>query len=42
MNHYTSEPELFAALATAGFTVVSSEITNIDHELIWLVAKKTS
>ena len=39
MNYYTAVPELTAALAGAGFEVSYSEITNVDHELIWLVAK---
>ena len=39
MNYYTTVPELTAALEGAGFEVCYSEITNIDHELLWLVAK---
>jgi 2-polyprenyl-3-methyl-5-hydroxy-6-metoxy-1,4-benzoquinol methylase len=41
MNYYTTVPELVYALSLAGFEVSHSEMTNIDHELIWLVAKGT-
>ena len=39
MNYYATVPELLGALEGAGFGVSYSEITNVDHELIWLVAK---
>ena len=39
MNYYATVPELMGALEGAGFEVRYSEMTNVDHELIWLVAK---
>ena len=39
MNYYTTVPELLGALEGAGFEVIYSEITNVDNELMWLVAK---
>jgi SAM-dependent methyltransferase len=40
MNYYSSEQELIDLVSSSGFQIVFSEITKIDGEHIWLVARK--
>jgi ubiquinone/menaquinone biosynthesis C-methylase UbiE len=40
MNYYAEIPELIDLVQSAGFEVISTEVTRIDHDLIWLFAMK--
>lgn len=40
LNYYSSELELLDLVTNSGFQMMFSEITKIDGEHIWMVAKK--